>query len=134
MIKQFTLVVASTLCSVTIPAHADKPGQVRQALQSAYDKENAALTRRDVDGSLAYHSKAFIHANRRNAKITDVADERLGTTQICFSSQFIEANTKISKFAIKGRQAFLVTRTSLFASGTQRTTGKLMRIEQYDIN
>ena len=80
--------------------HADSVADSRRAIQSDYDKMNAAAERRDDVGTLAYRTPDAVVVMGRS--VTTVAQERVNIKQLFASAQSITAQSLVKSLSLNG--------------------------------
>ena len=85
-------------------AHADTAAQARKIIQAAYDKENGAVAKKDINGAFSTVAPDFMAGDTQGhqASLRDLKPQMQTVFQ---SSSTIKATTVITKFNFKGNQA-----------------------------
>ena len=107
MLRRFLLVLPVVLSmGIIVPfaARADAAPQARGAIQAAYDREDAAVRRKDVRGVLVNCAPNFQFITQNGTR-GNLADARQGlVSQFQTPSSFV-AKTTIQKFTLQGNKA-----------------------------
>lgn len=96
------------LMLLPIAALADKTSDAKKAIQALYNKEVAALKKKDVKGILASNAPDFVYYSKNGQK-ADVKTIQNAMTQVMSMASNIKATMKIVKFTLNGNQAVAVT-------------------------
>lgn len=90
-------------------AQADTPAQARKAIQAAYDREDAAVGRKDIKGALANCAPDFQFVAPDGTR-GSLADARQSlSTQFGKNSSFV-AKTTIQKFTLQGSKTVVTAK------------------------
>ncbi len=100
------------LGGVVPSARADATSDARRALQTLYDKTNAAAARKDANGVLAYMTPDFVATGVKGEKRT-VADLRAQLTQIFPLLQSWRGGSRIQQVTLKGGAATVVVKENV---------------------
>jgi ketosteroid isomerase-like protein len=112
MLLRRTLPIALALCALTILApgtRADATSEARKAIQTLYNKQNAAAAKKDVEGVLANRTPDFEAIAVNGQKLT-MDQVRQNIEQLLAVAQSIKATTAIKSFRLKGNNATVTTR------------------------
>ncbi len=111
MTRRNLFMVALLLAVVTFAplAHADAASDARKAIQTAYDRENAAAARKDVNGMFANETSDFEDITKEGRKV-NLTEMRAQLGRVMAGIQSIKATTTIQKFSLKGQQAIVVAK------------------------
>ncbi|HZT44309.1 MAG TPA: hypothetical protein VFA07_19240 [Chthonomonadaceae bacterium] len=85
-------------------ASADTVAQARTAIQAAYDREDAAVRRKDVKGTLANCAPDFQFIQSDGSR-GSLADARQGMVALFQKPNSFVAKTTIQKFTLQGNKA-----------------------------
>lgn len=111
MRHRFLLPVGIVCACVTFAprVQAETAATARKAIQAAYDKENAAIAKKDLAGAFAADAPDFMAGDKQGhqAALRDLKPQMQTVFQ---NSTSLKATTLIQKFAFKGNQATVTTR------------------------
>jgi ketosteroid isomerase-like protein len=105
IIAPITIVMALT--TVTTAGTADVTSDARAAINAAYEKMNAAASRKDLKSLLAFYSKDYIATDPSGGKQT-LSDYRRTLEPIFQRARSIRATTTIQKLSVKSNRAVAV--------------------------
>lgn len=110
LFKKTLLAALFAALAVTMPfaARADKTTDAKQAIQALYNKEIAAVKKKDVKAMFASNSSDYVYYNKKGEKVDTKALQSFVTQSMPLTSN-IKARMKIVKFSLKGDQAVAVT-------------------------
>lgn len=131
-----TLLLALCLSPLALSgARADGTANIRQAIQAAYNRQNAALARKDASGALAYIAPDFVGTSLKGEHF-GLAERQQGMPRMLALFQSIKATTVVETISMKGRVASVQVRRTDAMSMTNPQTHKLMQgvVEQHIID
>ena len=107
MFRRFLLMLPAALAlgvSSASAVKADTAAQARQAIQAAYDREDAAVRRKDVQGVLVNCAPNFQFITQSGMR-GSLADARQGLANQFQTPSSFAAKTTIQKFTLQGNKA-----------------------------
>lgn len=110
--KSYFLLPAGLACAciaLTSRVRADAAADARKTIQAAYDKENAAAAKKDLEGAFASVAPDFMAGDQQGhqASLRDLKPQMQTVFQ---NSTTLKATTVITKFVFKGNQATVTTK------------------------
>lgn len=112
MLLRRTLPIALALYAATIlapgAARADATSAARKAIQTLYNKQNAAAAKKDVEGTLANRTSDFEAIAVNGQKLT-LEQVRQNVESLLAMAKSIKATTVIKSFQLKGNNATVKT-------------------------
>ena len=104
-----TWFVLPLLVLTALPTHADPSSDARKAIQSLYNRQDAAAARRDANGTFAGRSPQFVSIDK-NGRHTPLAQEQQRVTGMFANATKITAATQIAHFTLQGSKALVTVK------------------------
>ncbi len=91
-----------TVCTPSV--RADATADARRAIQTAYDKMDAAAARKDAKAMLAYYASDFQFISAKGRK-RDLKFQQETLPRVLAAAQSMRGKTTVRKLTLKGREA-----------------------------
>ncbi len=110
-----------TLAPVAI--RADAPLEAKTAIQAVYNRESAAINKKDVEGVLAIYTADYVEIGQGGKK-RSLAETKQEMQGIFATLQAMKMTQTISKVMLKGEQATVQVKQHMDAALTEPQTHK----------
>lgn len=113
--------------------YAETKSEVRKTIQASYDRQNAAISRKDAKGSLAALAPNWT-GRFKNSETYTYTQALQGAYNICATASTISAKTTIRSFQLRDPRAIVtVSQKNLFVL-TKSQTQETVRVTNDDVN
>ena len=100
--------VAAVLLALSVRARSDAASDAKKWIQAAYNRENAAAIRRDVDGVLADTAPDYVSVSPRGGS-TPLRLIKPRLRPLLEAMRVKRATTRVTKVVLKGPEAHVAT-------------------------
>ncbi len=109
-------------------AGADTAAQARKAIQTAYDREDAAAAHRNINGILSNYAPDYQDREPNGLKV-GLADVRQSLVVMFQNARAVTAKTTIQNFTLQGSKAIVTTKEyAMLTVASKAEHGQLHKI------
>ena len=136
MFRRFRLIIPTALIlgvSLASAVKADTAAQARKAIQAAYDQQDAAQARKDLNATFAHCAPEFKDISK-DGRVVTLTQARASLTQAYAMAKSIKVRTTIADLHLTGNKAIVTTKQHAVVTLVNPRTSRTMTLMDDEVD